>query len=73
MYNVSKFIQITTGLKGHQIGGAMISEKHANFIINVGGAKAADVRALIDLVKKTIREKFGVEMKPEVQFIGDWT
>ena len=60
------------GLKGKQIGGAKISEKHANFIINTGKATAADVKALIDLMKNKVREKFGVELEEEVRYVGEW-
>ncbi|MFH0987786.1 MAG: UDP-N-acetylmuramate dehydrogenase [Parcubacteria group bacterium] len=66
---VGKLIE-ETGLKGKRIGGAMISEKHANFIVNVENAKASDVMALIDLIKKMVREKFGVDLEEEIVFIG---
>jgi UDP-N-acetylmuramate dehydrogenase len=59
------------GLKGMRIGGAEISNKHANFIVNTGGASAADIEALIDLAQKTVREKFGVELEREVRIIGE--
>jgi UDP-N-acetylmuramate dehydrogenase len=62
------------GLKGTRIGGAEISRKHANFIVNVGGAgvtKAADIEALIDLAQNTVREKFGVELEREVRIVGE--
>jgi len=58
------------GLKGRSIGGAKISEKHANFIINFGGARFSDVRRLIDLVKKKVRLKFGIELEEELQYLG---
>jgi len=58
------------GLKGKRIGGAQISEKHANFIVNVDGAKASDVVALISLCKEKVKEKFGVELKEEIQYLG---
>ncbi|OGY26267.1 MAG: UDP-N-acetylenolpyruvoylglucosamine reductase [Candidatus Woykebacteria bacterium RBG_16_43_9] len=60
------------GLKGKRIGGAKISEKHANFIINEGDATATDVKSLIDLMKSCVKEKFGVELQEEVRYIGDW-
>ena len=60
------------GLKGKKIGGAKISEKHANFIINEGGATAADVRALIELMKKSVKEKFNVDLQEEVRYLGEW-
>jgi len=60
------------GLKGKTIGGAKISEKHANFIINTGNATAADVKSLIDLMKKSVKEKFNVDLQEEVRYIGEW-
>ena len=60
------------GLKGKKIGGAKISEKHANFIINEGDATATDVKNLIDLMKKTVKEKFDVDLEEEVRYIGEW-
>ena len=60
-----------SGLKGKRIGGAEISNKHANFIVNVGGASAADIEALIDLAQNTVREKFGIELAREVRIIGE--
>ncbi len=59
-------------LKGYSIGGAQVSEKHAGFIINKGGATAKDVLDLIEYVKKTVFEKFGVELEPEVKMIGEF-
>ena len=60
------------GLKGKQIGQAQISEKHANFIVNLGGAKAQDVVELIALVQKEVRKKFGIDLKTEVVFLGEF-
>lgn len=60
------------GLKGMQIGGAKISEKHANFFVNVGGAKAADVITLINLAKAKVKEKFGIDLKEEIVRIGEF-
>ena len=54
------------GLKGKKIGDAMVSEKHANFIVNLGNAKAKDVQKLIAHVKKKIKKIFGVELKEEI-------
>ena len=59
------------GLKGARIGGAEISRKHANFIVNVGGASAADIEALIDLAQNTVCAKFGVGLEREVRIIGE--
>jgi len=59
------------GLKGHVIGGAAISDKHANFIVNRGGARAADIEALIELAEGRVKEKFGVVLEREVRIVGD--
>ncbi len=59
------------GLKGKQIGGARISLQHANFIENCGGATTADARALIDLARRQVYERFGVVLEPEVRLVGD--
>jgi UDP-N-acetylmuramate dehydrogenase len=58
------------GLKGFRAGGAVISPTHANFIENTGGARAADVLALIHRAQAMVQEKFGVELEPEVEVIG---
>jgi UDP-N-acetylmuramate dehydrogenase len=59
------------GLKGNAIGGAVISPKHANFIINVGKARAADIEALIELAQARVKEKFGIELEREVRIVGE--
>jgi len=59
------------GLKGYRYGGAQVSEIHANFIVNRGGATAADVLTLIKHIQDTIHEKFGVDMHPEVLVVGE--
>ncbi|MGW8367379.1 MAG: UDP-N-acetylmuramate dehydrogenase [Gammaproteobacteria bacterium] len=58
------------GLKGMQKGGARVSDKHANFIINAGGASAADVERLIETVRQRVAEQFGVELVHEVRIVG---
>ena len=60
------------GLKGQRIGGAMISPKHAGFILNVDRASAADVYALINLVENKIYDRFGVRLEREVRLIGEF-
>ena len=60
------------GLKGRRVGNATISTQHANFFINTGQTKAADMRALIDLARKTVLEKFGIQLALEVELIGEW-
>lgn len=61
------------GLREHRIGNAMFSDKHSNFIQNLGGATANDVVSLIRLAQERVRERFGVELTPEVAFIGEFT
>lgn len=60
------------GLKGHRLGGAMVSEKHANFIVNTGSATASDVRELMRLCQREVKERFGVDLVPEVELAGEW-
>ena len=59
------------GLKGFSIGGAQVSEKHAGFIINLGNATAEDVLKLIEHIKKTVLDRFGVMLECEVKFVED--
>lgn len=58
------------GLKGLKIGGAQISDVHANFIVNAGGASAADVVELIRRIRDAVKEEHGIELRPEVRFLG---
>jgi UDP-N-acetylmuramate dehydrogenase len=58
------------GLKGFTVGGAQVSPMHANYFVNTGGAKAADVRRLIEHVQRVVDERFGVRLEPEVKLIG---
>ena len=60
------------GLKGTRLGGAAFSDQHANFIVNLGGAQAAEVRALIDMARNKVKEQSGVLLEPEVRLVGDW-
>jgi UDP-N-acetylmuramate dehydrogenase len=60
------------GLKGATEGGAMVSTKHANFIVNIGDASAWDVRHLIERCQHEVKEKFGVDLRPEVELVGEW-
>jgi UDP-N-acetylmuramate dehydrogenase len=61
-----------SGLKGYVIGGAQVSEKHANFIVNVGGANALDIELLIKHMRETVLEKQGVALQQEVKVIGEY-
>ena len=58
------------GLRGRKIGGAQISQLHPNFILNLGSARAKDILELINLVKKAVKNKFGIKLEEEVQFLG---
>jgi UDP-N-acetylmuramate dehydrogenase len=67
--SAGKLIDIS-GLKGRRVGGAMVSENHANFFMNVGNATAADMLALAEIVQKSVMEKTGILLEPEVHFLG---
>ncbi len=60
------------GFKGKRIGQAQISQRHANFIVNLGGARAADVRQLMEQARAEVGRRFGVELAAEVKFLGEW-
>ncbi len=60
------------GLKGYRLGDAQISPKHANFIVNLGRAKAADVRALMQLAQERVQERSRVQLEPEIILVGEW-
>jgi UDP-N-acetylmuramate dehydrogenase len=62
----------SSGLKGHRIGKAEVSTLHANFIVNTGGASAADIRALVEHVQHRVQKTKGVTLVREVHFVGDW-
>lgn len=59
------------GLRGYRYGGAQVSEKHSNWILNTGGARASDFVAIIDLIKRRSREELGIELKEEVRIIHE--
>jgi UDP-N-acetylmuramate dehydrogenase len=60
------------GLKGFRIGGAQVSPKHANFIVNTGGASAQDVITIIRHVQSEVKSQFGFTLETEVKFLGRW-
>jgi len=60
------------GLKGYRLGDAQISLKHANFIVNLGRAKAAEVRALLQLAQEKVQERFNIHLEPEIELVGEW-
>lgn len=66
------FLIENAGLKGAQVGGAIVSPKHANFIINTGTATARDVEALIERIQNTVYDKFKIRLELEVELAGDW-
>jgi len=67
------FLIDQAGLKGRRIGGAQVSAKHANYLMNVGAATAADMRALIQLVQEEVWTAFGERLEPEIEFVGEWS
>ncbi len=70
-YFAGKLIE-DAGLRGYQVGGAQVSEKHCGFVINKGNATAAEIRRLILDVQEQVEAKFGVHLEPEVKFIGEF-
>lgn len=70
-YFAGKLI-MDAGLKGHRVGGAMVSEKHCGFVINTGTATAADIAQVIWEVQERVKDKFGVALEKEVIFLGDF-
>lgn len=60
------------GLKGYQYGGAEISRKHANFIVNKAGATALDIHCAIEIAQKKVEHIFGIKLQNEVRYLGDW-
>ncbi len=67
------FLVERAGMLGYRLGGAQIAPRHGNFLLNVGGATASDVRRLSEVAKRAVRERFGVELEEEVLRIGDWS
>lgn len=70
-YFAGKLI-MDSNLRGYQVGGAQVSEKHCGFVINTGNATAEDVRTLMADVQRIVMEKFGVKLEPEVKFLGEF-
>lgn len=69
-YFAGKLIE-EAGLKGFRVGDAQVSEKHAGFIVNVGNATAKDVLTLIEVIQQKVRERYGVELEPEIKIVGE--
>ncbi|GMV37701.1 MAG: UDP-N-acetylenolpyruvoylglucosamine reductase [Fimbriimonadales bacterium] len=67
------YLIMEAGLKGESVGGAWVSPKHANFLMNRRGASARDLRTLAELVKRRVHDRFGVLLEEEVLYLGDWT
>ena len=57
-------------LKGYQVGGAKVSPKHANFIINIGGAKAADIKEIIDTIKEKVNKEYNIKLRVEQRLVN---
>lgn len=70
-YYAGKLI-MDAGLRGYRIGGAQVSEKHCGFVINAGGATAADIKEVIEEVQERVKDRFHVRLEPEVIFLGDF-
>ena len=70
-YFAGKLI-MDSGLRGYQVGGAQVSEKHCGFVINTGNATAEDVKNLMSDVQRIVMEKFGVKLEPEVKLLGEF-
>ena len=70
-YFAGKLI-MDAGLRGFSVGGAQVSEKHCGFVVNKGGATAADVMGLIAEVSKRVQEQFGVALEPEIKMLGEF-
>jgi len=70
-YFAGKLIQ-DSGLRGYQVGGAQVSEKHCGFVVNKGGATALQVRELMQEVIRRVEETSGVTLEPEVKMLGEW-
>lgn len=70
-YFAGKLI-MDSGLRGYRVGGAQVAEKHCGFVINAGGATAADVVKLMQDVSDIVKEKYGVTLEPEVKFLGEF-
>lgn len=67
------FLIEACGLKGFRLGGAMIGKRHANFLLNVSGATATELRSLSHYAKISVQERFGVELEEEVLYLGNWS
>lgn len=69
--HAGRLIEVS-GLKGYRVGGACVSEKHANFIVNDGPCTATDIRAVVEHVQDEVENKHGVRLQREVHFVGEW-
>jgi UDP-N-acetylmuramate dehydrogenase len=70
--NPSWWYVAQVGLRGHRIGGAQFSDQHANFILNLGDARAADITSLIKLAQERVRDRFAIDLETEVALVGDF-
>ena len=69
-YFAGKLI-MDAGLSGRRVGGAVVSQKHCGFVVNDGGATANDVLQLVEMIKREVKQKFDVELNPEIKFVGE--
>jgi UDP-N-acetylmuramate dehydrogenase len=67
------FLSMACGCRGMRVGGAQISARHGNFVVNAGSASASDIRSLTERVKRRVQQEFGVLLEEEVLFTGDWS
>jgi UDP-N-acetylmuramate dehydrogenase len=67
------FLIEQAGLKGKRVGGAQISPKHANYVVNLGQARASDVKALMDVARDAVLKQFGIELELEQELVGEWS
>ena len=68
----SGYLSAAVGCKGLTVGGAQISVRHGNFVVNRGHATASDIRELTGIVKQRVFERFGIKLEEEVLYVGDW-
>ena len=71
LIGLSGLARTIPGLKGTRVGNIEVSPVHANYLVNLGGGTAEDALALIDLVRKTVHEKLGIELESEVRIVGE--
>ncbi|MCL5958049.1 MAG: UDP-N-acetylmuramate dehydrogenase [Chloroflexi bacterium] len=71
-HQVAGYLIEKAGLKGHRIGDAQVSPKHANYVVNLGEATSSHIRELVDVVQKKVFSQFGIELDLEIELLGEW-